>query len=235
MNDPIRRLYVLRHGDVAYFDEQGHALDSWTVHLTKRGRDQIGAVAEQLASCGVDLLVTSNVPRALESADIVAGRLGLAPVGDDAWNELQPGDLSAVAEADLRRVIVDAYHLAAAPGARFLGGELFRNFAGRIDRALVGLIEDTRWTTALVITHDPIARYVLAKALGLGLAGLHFFEQDAGCLNIIDWVRREEGSPGPIIRLVNGTADNLVKLGRRDPALERFYDSYLASRASAHS
>jgi hypothetical protein len=52
-------------------------------------------------------------------------------------------------------------------------------------------------------------------------------------LNIIDWTRKPGGSPNPIIRLVNGTADNLVKTGRRAPALVRFYESYRASPARA--
>lgn len=232
MSDLIRRLYVLRHGEVTYFDEEGRALDAWTACLTERGRRQIGGIAERLADPGVDRLITSTVPRALESARILAGHLALTLVQDEAWNELQPGDLSTVPEADLRRVIVDAYRSAAAPGACFFGGESFTAFAERIDRGLLDLLADRRWTTAVVVTHDPVARYLLAKALGLGLAGLPFFEQDAGCLNIIDWV----GPPGdptcPIIRLVNGTADNLVKTGRRDPALARFYENYRTSRAA---
>ncbi len=233
MTDPVRRLYLLRHGEVAYFDERGRTLDGWTASLTEHGREQIGGVAERLAGCGVDRLATSTVPRALESAGIVAGRLALAAVREEAWNELQPGDLSTVPEADLRRVIVDAYHSAATPAARFFGGEFFSAFAARIDCGLINLLDDARWTTAVVVTHDPVARYVLAKALGLGLAGLPFFEQDAGCLNIIDWVGAPGGSPAPVVRLVNGTVNNLVKQGRRDPALARFYESYRASRPGA--
>ena len=184
MSDPIRRLYVLRHGDVAYFDEHGRALGGSAARLTEHGRKQIGDVAERLVACGVDRLVSSRVPRALESAEVIAARLALSPVRNEAWNELEPGDLAMVPEADLRHVVVDAYRSAAAPGARFFGGELFAAFAARIDRGLTDLLEDPRWTTAVVVTHDPVARYVLAKALDLGLAGLRFFQQDAGCLNI---------------------------------------------------
>ena len=81
----------------------------------------------------------------------------------------------------------------------------------------------------MVVTHDPVARYVLAKALDLGFAGLPFFEQDAGCLHIIDWL----GVPGAplcaVIRLVNGTMDDPMKQGRREPVLARFYEAYRAS------
>jgi broad specificity phosphatase PhoE len=138
-----------------------------------------------------------------------------------------------IPETDLRRVIVDAYRSAAAPGARFFEGELFADSAERGDRALIELFKDLRWTTAVVVTHDPVARYLIAKALGLGLAGLQFFEQDAGRLNIIDWAAMPGDVSRPIIRLVNGTVDNPVKTGSRDPTLVRFYEAYRASRGSA--
>jgi probable phosphoglycerate mutase len=77
MNSLFRRLYVLRHGEVAYFDEERRPLGGRTAPLTERGRKQIGDLAERLAGCGVDLLVTSTLPRALESAGILANRLAL--------------------------------------------------------------------------------------------------------------------------------------------------------------
>ncbi len=235
MSDPVRRFYVLRHGEVAYFDANGRPADPWQAGLTERGRRQIDDLAALLTGCGVDRLVTSTVPRALESARIIADRLSLAPVHDEAWNELEPGDLSDVAEADLRRVIVDAYHAGTEPGSRFFGGETFTAFAERVDIGVRDLLDDDSWTTAVVVTHDPVARYLVSKALGLGLAGLRFFEQDVGCLNIIDWMGQGGDQPSPIVRLVNGTADNLVKTGSREPALARFYESYRASRAGSAS
>ncbi len=230
MDCPNRRLYLLRHGDVAYFDDRGKALDPWAAPLSERGRRQIGEVAAQMTASGVDRVVTSAVPRALETASILADRLGLAPVADEAWNEIRPGDLAAIPDHQLRSVVVDAHRNAASQGARFFGGELFSAFAGRVDRGLDLLLADPSWTTLAVVTHDPVLRYVIARALGLGLAGLRFFEQDAGCLNVTDWAADPDGSVQPTVRLINGTPGNLVKAGPREPALARFYRSYRASR-----
>lgn len=232
MDQPIRRLYLVRHGEVAYFDPQGNALDPWTAPLTEHGRSQIGSLGAQLLASGLDRIVTSAVPRALATANILGSRFGLTPVPDAAWNELEPGNLALVSERDLRGVIVDAYRHAPSPGARFFGGESFAAFADRVDRGLGRLLANPTWTTLAIVTHDPVARYVLAKALGLGLAGMRFFEQDAGCLNVIDWIPAPDGSIEPIVRLVNGTPDNLAKAGSREPALARFHRSYLRSRES---
>lgn len=100
----------------------------------------------------------------------------------------------------------------------------------RVERGLDRLFDDRCWTTTLIVAHDPVNRYLIASSLGLGLAGLQFFEQDAACVNIIDFVDDADGAVEPIIRLVNGTAGDLTRSISREPALARFYRNYLASR-----
>jgi hypothetical protein len=88
-------------------------------------------------------------------------------------------------------------------------------------------------TACVEVRTDAGTRIVIDCGTGahdLGLAGLRFFEQDTGCLNVIDCAADPDGSVQPIVRLVNGTPDNLVKAGPREPALVRFHRSYRASR-----
>jgi len=84
----------------------------------------------------VELLVTSAVPRAIETAAILATGTGLVPVVNAGWNELRPGDLALLPPARLRAVIMDAYRNAADPGACFFGGEGFGDFARRVGDVL---------------------------------------------------------------------------------------------------
>ena len=186
--------------------------------------------AEVLAPCGVDRIVTSTVPRAAESGAILGAGLSLSPVPDDGFDELKPGDLSRIPVEDLERTIVHAYRNASQKDARFFGGEAFAAFATRVDRALARLWVDPDWTTAAIVSHDPVNRLLLANSLGLGLAGLAAFEQDAGCINIIDF--SEDDAP-PIVRLVNATWEDPAKSGSRETGLTRFYRSYRASRGGA--
>ena len=44
-----RRLYLMRHGDVTYFDETGRAIDPDTVPLNENGRAQASAAGEAFA------------------------------------------------------------------------------------------------------------------------------------------------------------------------------------------
>lgn len=226
-----RRLYLIRHGEVSYFAADGTAIEPYEARLTGCGGEQARRLGAELASAGIDRLLTSALPRAVETAAILAERLGLDPVVEAAWNELQPGDLTLVDDEELRGVIVDAHRRADEPGARFFGGERFADFADRVQGALHRLLDDRSWTTAAAVTHDPVGRFVLARAVGLGLAGMRLFEQDQACVNVIDWLQGPAG-PEAVIRLVNGTADDLAKTGPREPALQRFYRSYTLSRLS---
>lgn len=230
MAHTIRRIILLRHGEVAYFDTSGRATDPWQAPLTERGRSQAEAAASAIAGSGVDRLVTSAVPRAIETATILSKRLGVLPQIDEAWNEARPGDLNTISEEALDDVILDTYRSAAKPGARFLGGELFIELVTRVQNGIDRLLVATGWTTLLLVTHDPVIRLVISTTLGLGLRGIRYFEQDPGCLTIIDWAENRDRVAEPILRLINGSPDDLAKCGSREPALARFHRSYCASR-----
>ena len=63
-----RRIYLMRHAQVRYFDGE-HPHD---VLLTDAGRKQAAAAAEALREVTFDRVVTSGLPRTLETARAVA-------------------------------------------------------------------------------------------------------------------------------------------------------------------
>ena len=176
--------------------------------------------------------MTSAVPRAIETAAILATGTGLVPVVNAGWNELRPGDLALLPPARLRAVIMDAYRNAADPGACFFGGEGFGDFARRVGDVLDRLLAVADWSTAAVVTHDPVLRFLIARCLGLGLAGMRFFEQEPGCINVIEFKKSADGTGDPLIRLLNGAPGDLVRLAARGPALDRFYQRYSGAPAA---
>jgi len=169
-----RRLYLVRHGEVAYFCADGRPADPWEVSLNANGKAQADRFATALSGCGAELLMTSAVPRAIQTAAILAAGMNLTPVVDACWNELRPGDLAAFPPARLHGVIVDAYRRAAEPGACFFGGEGFADFARRAGDALEHRLTSRSWSTAVVVTHDPVLRFLVARCLGLGLGACGF-------------------------------------------------------------
>src|SRR5437773_1785072 len=137
-----RRIYLLRHGDVSYFDEQGKPLRPASVPLNEAGRLQAEVAARTLA-------------------DSVLGS--------------------------------------------------FRT-----------LLADTAWRHLLLVAHGGVNRTILAHALGLDLEAFGVFEQDPGCINILD----VDSAGRWLIRLVNYTPYNPAKKGLELTTMESLYLQY---------
>ncbi len=87
----LRRLVLLRHGQTDYNlagRMQGH-LDS---ELTETGRAQAVAVAPEIVRMAPDLLISSDLRRAIDTADIIGAATGLPVKLDPRLRETHLGD-----------------------------------------------------------------------------------------------------------------------------------------------
>jgi probable phosphoglycerate mutase len=92
----------------------------------------------------------------------------------------------------------------------------------RVQACLQELLADSSWQHLLIVAHGGVNRTILAQALGLDLRGLGLFEQDPGCINILDVDRAGRW----LVRLVNYTPYNPAKVGLELTTMERLYLQY---------
>lgn len=95
------RLYVVRHADAG-------GRSSWdgpdeTRPLTKRGRHQADAIAEDLRSAGVTRLVSSPYRRCTQTLVPLAAHLGVAVESDERLAEGAGGDNALTLADELRK------------------------------------------------------------------------------------------------------------------------------------
>ncbi|MBA3906998.1 MAG: histidine phosphatase family protein [Pseudonocardiales bacterium] len=98
----LRRLVLLRHGQTNYNVEgrmQGH-LD---VLLTETGHAQAAAVAPGIAALGPDRLISSDLRRAVDTADVVAAASGLDVKVDPRLRETHLGEWQGRPLVDVER------------------------------------------------------------------------------------------------------------------------------------
>jgi phosphohistidine phosphatase len=81
-------LYILRHGKA---EDAGHGISDADRKLTKKGREEIIAIAQWMAAqeLSFDLIAASPLARAQETAALVAGVLGTEKMA--TWQVLVPG------------------------------------------------------------------------------------------------------------------------------------------------
>jgi probable phosphoglycerate mutase len=229
-----RRLLLMRHGSVDYFDAEGRPYPPDDVPLTAQGVAQARAMGEALRDTAVDRVVTSGLRRTRETAQHVLEAARMDPPVEH-WPDLQEirgGRLSAIRDDELRDAFLAAFEGAVPRDTRFLGGETIGELLDRALPALQRLLEDESWDTALLVAHGGVNRALLSWFL----TGQHVFlgglAQDAGCLNVIDV------GPTPaksVVRVVNFCAIDTLRTGTRLSTMEELLHKYLKSRARPES
>jgi broad specificity phosphatase PhoE len=212
-----RRLYLMRHAAVSYFD-RGRPLKPEDVPLTVAGRDQAYAAASMLRGIDLDRVITSGLPRTVETASIVAPDLE-----PEAWpelRELETGRLADIPEDELERAFTHAFRDVVPEDARFLAGETIGSLFDRVLPALDRLLAADDWDIALAVLHGGVNRAILSRALTGGRTFLGNLEQSPACVNILDvgddW----------IVRAVNVTPYDLPHLEGRSTTMEELWQQF---------
>jgi probable phosphoglycerate mutase len=212
-----RRLYVMRHGAVSYFDH-GRPLKPEDVPLTVAGRDQAYAAASMLRGIEFDRVITSGLPRTVETARIVAPDLE-----PEAWpdlRELETGRLADIPEDELEHAFTDAFRGVIPEDARFLAGETIGSLFDRVLPAIDRLVAAEDWDIVLAVLHGGVNRAIISRALTGGRTFLGNLEQSPACVNILDvgdeW----------IVRAVNVTPYDLGHLEGRSTTMEELWQQF---------
>jgi broad specificity phosphatase PhoE len=221
-----RRIYLMRHGHVDYFSavvrETG---DIHSVCLSPRGISEAQAAGRALAHIEFDRAVCSGLPRTRETAEMVLAFFEKSPELriDSDLIELRGGKLAPVKTREELIALMNSYFARAhLPGAtNHEGGEVFAHAQSRAVMALERLLAEVDWKTALVVAHEGINRLLLSWACNADLLAISAFEQDTGCINIIDFdYGGLEGTRRALIKAVNLTPHNYLKHGMNMTSLE---------------
>jgi probable phosphoglycerate mutase len=216
-----RRIYLMRHAQVRYFE----GLDPEQVVLTEEGRRQAGAAAEALAAVTFDRVVTSGLARTLETARIVAP--GIEPEARYGLREIESGEIRGLEPEAVQEMMATAFRGVVPLETRFLGGE---SIGALFDRALPeidGLVADPSWDVLLLILHGAVNRAILGRALTGDRVFLGGFEQSPGCINVLDVAA--DGTS--IVRAVNHTAYDPAHIDApRTTTMEHLWEEYTEAR-----
>jgi broad specificity phosphatase PhoE len=154
-------IYLARHGQTAYNAEhrfQGHL----PIPLDANGRAQAEDLAERAVPYGFTVLYASPLERALETARIVAARVGLESRLDPRLAETDCGDWTGRSMAEMQAEAPDLFQrwVDGNLGFRFPGGESFGEQAERVQAAIAD-IRAAPERPALVVCHRHTMRFAL--------------------------------------------------------------------------
>lgn len=233
MNVPSRRrIYLLRHADVAYYADPARPVAPTEVVLTSAGLDQARAAGRALAKVHLDRVLTSGLPRTIETARLVVRELERAPADPvpQHWpdfEEYRLGDVSVIPDSELEDSFLGPFRGTPHPATAYLRGETVGSLLQRVSTAMERLYADPAWRTILLVGHGGVNRAILSWVIAGTGPFYAQFEQSPGCINIID------GEPSSfVVRAVNATPYDLAHLGPRSTSVEKIVEEYRAYRAT---
>jgi probable phosphoglycerate mutase len=212
----------MRHAEVSYFSVDGTPVDPREVPLNEEGVTQARAVAATLRDVAFDRVLTSGLPRTLETAAIVAP--GMEAESWPELREIQGGRLSEIPADALEHEFVHAFRGVIPNESRFLRGESIGELFDRVLPAVDRLVVDDGWDTTLAVLHGGVNRAVLSYALTGERMFLGHFEQAPGCVNVLDLGEGGEW----IVRAVNLAPYDPLHRAHRSTTMERYWDEYRA-------
>lgn len=224
-----RRIYLMRHAEVSYFDAEGKPLDPRSVPLTPRGREQAAAAAALLGDVAFDIALCSGLARTVETARIVLGTRSLGLAEEPRLKEVRAGRLREIPLQDQEREIGYAYDTCTDQEGGFIRGERWTELASRVTAAWDALLARDDWNNALVVAHDGVNRVLLSHVVGAGLSAMKAFEQDPACINMIELDVRNGVLERAWLRAVNIAAWDPLRLGDHEMVMEKIYRRFMAN------
>jgi broad specificity phosphatase PhoE len=157
-------LLLIRHAESSW-----NAADRWQGHgdppLSDRGRAQAHALARELAREAIDVLVSSDLRRAVETAAILGQARSLQPELNPRLRELDIGDWEGLTREQIERTAGDALRrfddgdLDVRPG----GGENLREIEQRAFSVVTELVDAHPGRRLAIVTHLGVIRALLGE------------------------------------------------------------------------
>lgn len=226
-----RRIFLMRHGSVTYFDAAGKPFLPESVPLNEQGRAQASAAGRAFSEQKMqfDRVIVSGLPRTVETAVRVLAETGQS-IAIEQWPELEElrgGRLSTIADADLKEAFVGAFYGVVPEEKKFLGGESVGELMNRVFPAIARLRADPAWDTVLLVLHGGVNRAILSYALTGQRLFLGNLAQTAGCINALDVGMDEHDW---VLRFANFSPPGPLQLHSRSTTMEQLLEQYTKSR-----
>jgi probable phosphoglycerate mutase len=225
-----RRIYLLRHGAVSYYGEDGQPVPSTDdVPLNQLGRSQATAAGQALKDVRFDRLIVSGLPRTVETAQRVLAENTHDMPPSETWPELREikgGKPDDIKEEEAEIVFTQVFGKPSNFGVRFLGGELLGDFTDRVQEAFTRILADPSWSELLMVLHGGTNRAILSYCLTGGqrqfLGALH---QTPACINLVDV--GDVAKADFVVRAINIAPPDLMQATSRKTTLEELFEKYL--------
>jgi 2,3-bisphosphoglycerate-dependent phosphoglycerate mutase len=187
-SSPLTRVFVIRHGETVW-NAEGRLQGQLDSALSERGREQVRALARRIRDFGPVALYSSDLPRAMTTAHVVAEASGLTPIADSRLRERCLGVFEGKTRVELQAMHAAAWQSYKTEGPDFVipGGESARQRHERTLSALCSYADTHAGQTIAVVGHGGTLNTAFRACAGLPLEGPRTFSLLNASLNLIEY------------------------------------------------
>ncbi len=194
--------YIVRHGQTNWNilgRTQGHGNSD----LTKKGLEQAKELADAIVDYPIDYIYSSDLGRAVQTAQIIANKLNLDVNKTPELREMGFGIWEGLLIEEIKKDHLDTYntwrnepHL-----VNIEGGENLHIIKERTDKFIEKLNKKYDNKHIVLVSHSVTVRAMLLSFLGSSMQNIYRIKQDNTALNIV-----ECRDYGPVVIKMNDTS-----------------------------
>jgi broad specificity phosphatase PhoE len=166
------RLYLIRHGRTDWNDEK-RVMGVGAVPLNEEGRRTVRELAAALERDAIDAIYTSTVPRAMETAEILAAQWGSRIIEEPRFNESPYERWVGKRYAELSGDREFRRYSSKPSSSRFSSAEGMVEIQQRALDAIDMIVAETGNGSVAAVSHSDVIKPVIAHYLGMDLDAMH--------------------------------------------------------------
>ncbi len=197
----MARLLLVRHGKTE--GEENRYYGHIDIGLSQEGVKQAEMLQDRLASENIDIIYSSDLKRASNTAKITAAAHKLKVIPCSDLRELDFGKLAGMTFEEIKEHYHGVIRLLSGqdPDMSAPGGESLRQMSVRIKRFIAEVQKQPLERMLLVMAHGGSLKVLLCLLLGISLEHWWQFHLDPASLTVV-----ETYSEGSVLCLLNDTS-----------------------------
>ena len=194
------RLFLVRHGETDH-NKNRVIMGHLPTPLNETGKNQAKVLADELKDKGIQVIYSSDLVRAAETAEIISSKLDLPVNYTDKLREHTLGDLDGIGISEMLDEMDSLKEFDDLMTKH--NGELTKDFINRVWNEFRDIARENKEKDfVLIVSHGGCIRSIIAKILDASELVFDNIKQYNCCINIIDYIE-SEGKEKFSIDLVN--------------------------------
>jgi probable phosphoglycerate mutase len=164
---PPTRLYLVRHGQSAG-NAEGRFGGHGPTPLSQLGVEQAERTAKLLSKEGIDAIYSSDLPRAIQTAQPLASSLGLQIHATPAFRERHVGVLEGLTFDESKERHPEDYYALVNRSVHHVisGGESYRQLLKRSTSVLANILRDHQHERIAIFSHTGVICFMTLDLMG---------------------------------------------------------------------